>query len=83
VQSNRMDSLLKLDDYCIYAPAKWSSGFLLRSPKMTIVVKGKGQTRSWLIIVPLPARIFYNLIYKNEQIRLQSLNTLLLIVSYQ
>ena len=33
-------------------------GFLFRSPKVIIMVEGKGQTRSWLIIAPLPAGRF-------------------------
>ena len=33
-------------------------GFLFRSPKVIIMVEGKGQTRGWLIIAPLPAGRF-------------------------
>jgi hypothetical protein len=39
-------------------PAKGWPGFLFRSPKVIIMVEGKGQTRSWLIIAPLPAGRF-------------------------
>ena len=39
--------------YELKAPVKRCPGFWLRSPMATIMAKGKGQTRSWLIIAPL------------------------------
>jgi hypothetical protein len=38
-----------------FIPAKRWPGFLFRSPKVIIKAEGKGQTRNWLIIAPLPA----------------------------
>jgi hypothetical protein len=50
-----MNTDIKFKDRYDIELAKLWPGFLFRSPTATIIAKGKGQTRNWLIIAPFPA----------------------------
>lgn len=59
-------------------PAKRWPGFLFRSPKVTIMVKGKGQTRSWPITVPLPAGVKYRKNTNHKKLREQMITYMMI-----